>query len=454
MPITLRPVRIPDFGIPQQRPPIPADIYEARTDEAYRRAGADWFVVYADREHLANMAFLTGFEPRFEEALLILGRNRRRVLVVGNESKSYAPLAGLPGIELALCQSLSLMGQTRADKPNLLAVLQEIGLSKGDSVALAGWKYLGPEEWTGPLPTFQVPAFVVDTLRLVAGDPATVTDATSVLMHPEHGLRSVVDVHQLAQIEWGAARSSAAVWRIVSGIREGDNEFAAASRMGYAGEELSCHVMLASASPGSPVIGLRSPNGRPVQRGDGITTAVGYWGGLSSRAGLFAEHDDGFLAIAKAYFAGLVEWYQTVDIGITGGEIFERVVGRLREGGLDSALNPGHLIGHDEWSHTPVRPASTEAIRSGMPFQVDVIPVPMPDNWALNNEDSVIFADEDLRSGLKRLYPDVYARIEARRAFMRDEIGVDLKPSILPTSNIPLCLPPFWLAPQNLLTLA
>ena len=35
-------------------------------------AGLDAFVVYADREHFANMAYLTGFEPRFEEALLLL----------------------------------------------------------------------------------------------------------------------------------------------------------------------------------------------------------------------------------------------------------------------------------------------------------------------------------------------------------------------------------------------
>jgi len=29
-------------------------------------------VIYADREHFANLAYLTGFEPRFEEALAII----------------------------------------------------------------------------------------------------------------------------------------------------------------------------------------------------------------------------------------------------------------------------------------------------------------------------------------------------------------------------------------------
>ena len=35
------------------------------------------------------------------------------VLVVGNEGEAYAPLAGLPGLDIALAQSMSLMGQDR-----------------------------------------------------------------------------------------------------------------------------------------------------------------------------------------------------------------------------------------------------------------------------------------------------------------------------------------------------
>jgi hypothetical protein len=64
--------------------------------------GCDWLVVYADREHLANIAFLSGYDPRFEEALLLLGPRDQRVLVVGNEGEAYAPLAGLPGLDIAL----------------------------------------------------------------------------------------------------------------------------------------------------------------------------------------------------------------------------------------------------------------------------------------------------------------------------------------------------------------
>ncbi|MHB2170033.1 hypothetical protein [Alsobacter sp. R-9] len=89
-------------------------------------------------------------------------------------------------------------------------------------------------------------------------------------------------------------------------------------------------------------------------------------------------------------------------------------------------------------------------IRSGMPFQVDVIPVPMPNGWALNCEDGIVFADEGLRAELAARHPGVAARIDARRDFVRSVIGIPLRDSVLPLSNTPACLPPFWLAPHRL----
>jgi hypothetical protein len=262
----------------------------------------------------------------------------------------------------------------------------------------------------------------------------------------------VVDADQIALHEWGAARSAVALWNILAGTRPGESEFAAAARMGYAGEVLTAHVMLASGDRAEPVIGMRSPSARVMRQGDGVTSAIGYWGGLSCRAGLIAETDSDFLAAASAYFAGLVAWYEAADIGVEGGAIFAAVTETLARGKLRSALNPGHLTGHDEWVHTPIRPGSTERIASGMPFQVDIIPAPMPAGWALNCEDGVAFADAALRAELKAKHPAVHDRIARRRAFMRDALGVAVKDSILPLSATPLCLPPFWLKPDRLLT--
>jgi hypothetical protein len=451
MKIDLRPVALPDFGLPEQLPAIPEATYRRRAADAYRRAGCDWLVVYADREHFANILFLSGFEPRFEEALLLLGPQDRRVLVVGNEGLGYTPVARLPGLDVRLAQSLSLMGQDRSKAPAVEAVLRDSGLAKGQSIGVAGWKYMEAAEWPDAQPGMCVPQWLVVLLGKIAGNAPPVADATSVLMHSEIGLRSIVDADQIAISEWAASRASAAVWRIVTGTRPGDSELHAATRMGYAGEPLSCHVMLTSSDASGPVIGLRSPSARKMTRGDGVTNAIGYWGGLSCRAGLLAEGDDAFLPVAKAYFAGLLAWYSAANIGVTGSALHEATVEALARGGLRSMLNPGHLVSYDEWSHSPVRPGSAEKIRSGMVFQVDVIPEPLRTGWALNCEDAVAFADAALRKDIESRHPEVSARIDARRAFLRDKLGVDLPESILPLSNIPLALPPFWLAPDRLL---
>ncbi len=449
MSIALRPITLPDFGTPLARPLIPAQTYAARAEAARAAAGADWLVVYADREHFANIVFLTGFEPRFEEALLLLGPKGERIIVAGNENMDYAPIAGLPDVSVRLCQALSLMAQDRSLKPNLAAVLRELGIGKGDSIGLAGWKYVVPEEWDGPKPTFFVPSYVVDSLALVAG---AISDATHVLMHPTHGLRAVVDADQIAEAEWAATRASLAVWRIVSGFTLGDNELLAASRMGYAGEPMNCHPMFTTGDASRPVIGLKSPSARQAARGDGVTTAVSFWGGLTARAGLVCDHDEEFVAVASAYFKGLLAWYETADIGVEGGTIHEAVVSTLAAGGLRPALNPGHLTGHDEWMNSPICPGSSEKIASGMPFQIDIIPVPMPAGWALNCEDPVTFADAALKAEIAARHPEVAARFEARRAFVRDQIGVAVKENVLLLSAIPLVLPPLWLKKGYALT--
>ena len=55
---------------------IAASEYEQRMDATYAACGCEWVLVYADREHYANLVWLTNLDPRFEEALLVLGPER------------------------------------------------------------------------------------------------------------------------------------------------------------------------------------------------------------------------------------------------------------------------------------------------------------------------------------------------------------------------------------------
>ncbi|TPG14207.1 Xaa-Pro aminopeptidase [Sphingomonas koreensis] len=451
MGIGLRSIAIPDFGAAADPPAIPASTYLARCRAAYAAAGTTWLAVYADREHFANIMYLSGFEPRFEEALMLIGADDRHVIVTGNECLSYTVKSPLPALDARLSQSLSLLGQDRTVHPRLTDVLRDVGLAAGDSVGLIGWKYLEPEEWDDDDRPFYVPDFFVRALRAVVGADQ-VHDRTELMLHPETGLRSYVDADQIAVFEQAAMRGSEMVWGILSQVCVGDTEREAVGRMGYQGDPFNVHMMFASGGTGDgPIIGLSSPSGRRIARGDGATTAVGLWGGLTARAGLVATENDDFVAIAQRYYEGLACWYATASLDVTGGTIVAAVAETLGRGGLRSLLNPGHLTGHEEWSSSPMRPGSADRIRSGMHMQVDIIPTPMPDGWALNCEDVIVFADETLRDDLASRHPQVAARIDRRRAFMRDVLGIAVADCVLPLSSTPMCLAPLWLSCDKLI---
>ena len=53
----------------------------------------DFLFIYADREHGGNFGYLTGFEPRFEEAVLVLHGNGQAYFLLGNENLKMAQYA-------------------------------------------------------------------------------------------------------------------------------------------------------------------------------------------------------------------------------------------------------------------------------------------------------------------------------------------------------------------------
>lgn len=445
-----REMKLPDFGVPEEMPVIPAEIYEERCRKAYAAANCDWFAVYGDREHFANLHYLTGFDPRFEEALLLIGPNGSQYLLVGNEGIEYASLVKLE-LTAVLCQSFSLMGQDRTSSPRLDEIMREAGIARGHSVGLCGWKYMEQDEMNG-YEGHHVPAMLVNCIASVIGGTDGIKDVTHVLMHPMTGLRAYNEVEQIAVNEWAAARASAALMRIVQGTRPGVSELEAVSRMQYAGEPLSAHIMYASGK--DDIVGLRSPSARKVEQGDGVFSAVGYRGGLSARGGLADADNASFIADwAIPYYRGIAAWYSMTTIGAKGGDVYARVCEELRSGGLKPALNPGHLIGADEWVHTFFAPDNDMKVASGMAVQCDIIPAPMPEGIVLNCEDSVVFAAEALRRELKEKYPAVWERIRARQQFVREEIGIGISDDLLPLSNTPAYYAPLFLSPGRALAL-
>ncbi len=140
MNIELKTIPTPPMAfVEEDAPAIPSDEYERRLETLYEMSGADWVAVYADREHYANLTFLVNFDPRFEEAVLLLGPRGRRVLLLGNEDMGYTPVLTVP-VEPVLCLSLSLGGQRRGTAPRVGDVLAHVGSAPGVSVCVVGWK--------------------------------------------------------------------------------------------------------------------------------------------------------------------------------------------------------------------------------------------------------------------------------------------------------------------------
>jgi len=456
---------LPDFGLPTQQPTITADTYRKRIAALGDRAEADnldVLVVYGDREHFANLAYLTGYDPRFEESLLVLNVRSRKsekpILVVGNEGLGYVKISPVwNDFEIALCPTLSLLDQPRSQGRRLGDILDAAGVRAGRRVGTIGWKSFIPAEVDSPEQSVELPSFLVDTLREKAGRRELVVNRTALLMAADDGLRSINEVDQLACFEFAATHASQAVRNVVFSMTPRMTELEACARMGLNGLPLSCHVMLSSGE--RAVMGLPSPSSRRIGLGDPITTACGLWGGLTCRAGFVVASArdlpptiaDYVEKLVAPYFAAIVAWYERIGIGVSGGELYDTIHERIGAPFFGVGLNPGHLLHLDEWLSSPVSRNSKIALRSGMALQADVIPATGTAYFTTNIEDGIALADAQLRAAFSREYPEAWERIQRRRRFMEAALGIRLKPEVLPFSNLPAYLPPFWLNPGRAL---
>ena len=85
-------------------------------------------------------------------------------------------------------------------------------------------------------------------------------------------------------------------------------------------------------------------------------------------------------------------------------------------------------------------------------MQVDIIPRSKKYSTS-RMEDGVVIADSHLRNKVKEEYPEVYERCMKRRSFMIDVLGINLPEEVLPLSNIPSLVPPFFLNHKKVLSL-
>ena len=453
----------PEFGQCDRPPRSTAEEFQGRINAVRRMMKArrlTHLVVYADREHFANLAYLTGFDPRFEESVLVIGLESSPLLVVGNECAGYltvSPLYRAGKLRHELFQPFSLLNQPRNKSRFLHKILADEGIGEKSLVGCVGWKYFAESEHPTGVHATDIPAYLADTLRELAG-PDMVVNSTDILMHPDYGLRTFCSPSEIAYFEFTNILASEGMKQMLLGIRAGMVDYNLVKLAGYNGEPLGCHLTMVSGANRDQ--GLSSPIGARIKRGDPFATNLCYWGSNACRAGWVAESAADLPANARnyindfagPYFAAMREWFRLLKIGTKGSALSDIIAQNLPYNKFGIFLNAGHLIHLDEWLSSPIYPGSNIRIHSGMVIQSDVIPSSKR-YFSTRMEDGFAIADKNLRAKLRKQFPACYQRCQKRREFMNSILGIELSEDVLPLSNITGIVPPFLLKPQMILAI-
>ncbi|HEX4486887.1 MAG TPA: hypothetical protein VH088_11500 [Terriglobales bacterium] len=453
----------PEFGVAAFPPPPSADKLAARfaaLRERMQEKRLTHIVLYADREHFANLAYLTGFDPRFEEALLIVGIKAKPLILVGNECEVYLGFSSLyraGQVRHERFQSFSLLDQPRERSRPLREILAEEGIGKGSRVGAVGYKYFSQSEQAKAAQALDIPSYLADTLRDLAGYE-NVTNTTDIFMHPGFGLRARCSVSEIAYFEYSNGQAAEAVKRMIFALKEEVTDHSIIESGRLNGDPLSCHVTFGTGK--NSKYGLCGPSGELIRRGQPLAFNVAYWGSNICRAGWIAQSaadlpetaKDYVASFAGPYFEVMAEWFGLMQSGNPGHAVYDLIQNRLPFEKFGIYLNPGHLIHLDEWMSSPIYKGSDIPLASGMAIQVDVIPA-SEQYFSTRMEDGIVIADAELRANLKDSAPECFDRCQKRRQFMANVLGIDLPEEVLPLSNTCAIVPPFFLEPNTVLAL-
>ena len=406
--------------------------------EKMAERGLDALLVYGDREHGANYAYLTGFETRFEESVLVLHRDGTCYLMLGNENLKMAKYSFIPA-KVVHVPHFSLPHQPMETGKTLPQLFEEAGIVNGMTLGIVGWK-LFSSRLEDNRQLFDVPAFVVDALRSIDRD-GTLLNAADIFLDAEEGLRHRCNANEIAHYEYGAGLASSRVWEVMQAAAPGKTELELADLLTACGQPLTVTTICAAGERFTDAVVF--PRNKALQLGDKMSITLGLRGGLTSRAAYIAEKREDLPEnvqdyVEKAvipYYSAAVTWYESVGIGTVCGELYDKIEEVLPKAQYHWSLNPGHYTGQDEWTASPVYPHSPVKLQSGMLLQMDIIPS-IAGYGGASAEDGIAIADEALRKELQEQYPDTWQRIQARRRYMTEELGISLKEEILPLSDL------------------
>jgi len=404
-------------------------------------------IIYADREHHTNISYLTGFDVRFEEALLIFTEGEKPTLLVGNEGFVYCDIIPIE-FNKVLYQPFGLMGQP-GEKVPLLQLLKNSGIKKDMKIGIIGWKEYSESGSIADKSILDIPHYIINTLCKIV-NLNQLENAVDIMSDNDYGLKHNISAKEIVNFELQATRNSRNVYNVIKNWREGMTEIEASGYLQADGEPTCTHPNI-NFGDFNAGLGLRSPTyNQKLHIGDPCGAGMGYRGSQVHKSGFFIRNTDDLPgdkqhymeAFLKPYFASIIKWYEMMHIGASCGDIYDEIDSMLGLEKFGVFLNPGHLIHTEEWSNAPFAKGSKTKIRSGMAIQCDYTVSFQNPFFTAHVEDGIIIADKKLRDEVKTLSPSCYRRIEARRGFYREVLNIDLADEVLPTSDLGgVCFP-------------
>lgn len=407
-------------------------------------------IIYADKEHGGNFEYLTGFIPRFEEALQILNVDGSSTLILGNENynKTKYSLIDSQGI---LCPLFSLPNQPMGNFRPVEFYLKQAKIDRSQKVGLVDWKLLS-NDFNDFHSKSAMPSFIVEGLEKLVSKSQLV-NATQLYMDPKKGARVTNNANEIARYEYGASLASDSILNAMNALKEGVSEQEIGNLLQADGQ--LPNVVTISAFGDRFTNANIYPLNTKLEYGDKVAITNSHKGGLSSRSGYAVRNEEDLKAIdtnyledvVKPYFAAYNFWFDQIKIGKNGGEFYEEFNSFYPKEQFGWELNPGHLTADEEWLSSPFFSGSDKTVQSGMIFQVDFIPN-QEGHHGVSAESTVAIADAKLRQEIEEQYPALWERIQKRRLYMREELNIELKEELLPLCSTLAYYRPFFLNPN------
>lgn len=292
-------------------PKFTAEDYLDRIDRLFEKTDHYYthFVIYGDREHCSNMEYFSGYDPRFEESILVLARNGKHTLIIGVEGSTYAAkipyefqLEVYPPLSIP-CYSNQMNCTTDETAVTLSDLFVKAGLNSESCIGVLGWKLMEKNEFDLPVFIYKALCETVPQTRIENANVHMIDNAV--------GMRHTLEVKELILTEIAGTKASKAVHDVFSNLKDGIGELEASHYLGIDGDPLNMHP---NVNFGKNIFwGLSSPDAHTkLKEGDLVSVGIGFRRSVCFKIGRYARPENKMNTQMEyyfdLYFRSLVVW--------------------------------------------------------------------------------------------------------------------------------------------------